>query len=167
MVTYHRRSFLTSDLARDCLKDAMNETAQKHPFTTDAICLLPDHLHCIWTLPEDDSDFSIRWASIKARFTRRYLDEGGTEGKQSESRDRKREKGVWQRRFWEHAIRGDDDFRRHVDYIHFNPVKHGLAASPAEWSWSSFHRYAAEGAYGPEWGSTEPVGCEKIFERAE
>ena len=167
VVTHRRRAFLTSALARNCLKQAITATAEKRPFTMEAICVLPDHLHCIWSLPQDDSDFSLRWASIKSQFTRAFLKEGGTETTQSESRRAKRERGVWQRRFWEHAIRDDVDFRRHLDYIHFNPVKHGLANSPADWPWSTFRRFVAEGIYEPDWGSTEPFGCEAIFARAE
>ncbi len=167
VVTYKRRPFLTEDLARSCLRHAMDTTAQKLPYTTEAICLLPDHLHCVWSLPEGDSDFSTRWASIKSQFSRLFLSAGGTETKQTLSRTTKRERGIWQRRFWEHAIHDDDDLRRHMDYIHYNPVKHGLVQSPAEWPWSTFHRFVSEGIYEPEWGSTEPVGCERIFERAE
>jgi len=98
-----------------------------------AVCLLPDHLHCIWRLPEDDCDFSLRWARIKAGFTRRYLAAGGTECGQSTSRVNKRERGIRQRRFWEHQIRNETDLRRHMDYIHYNPVKHGLVEHVEDW----------------------------------
>lgn len=167
VVTYKRRRILTDDLARLSLRQAMDLTAESRPYTTDAICLLPDHIHCVWTLPEDDDDFSTRWASIKSRFSKLYLLAGGMESEQSLSRADKREKGIWQRRFWEHAIRDSEDYRRHVDYVHFNPVKHGLARSPADWKWSSFHRHVVEGTYEPDWGSTEPIGCEEIYARAE
>ena len=151
VVTYKRRRFLTSELARDCLRAAWLQAQQSDRFDIIALCLLPDHLHCIWKLPDGDSDFSLRWSRIKAGFTRRYCQTGGVEYAQSSSRDRKRERGIWQRRFWEHAIRDARDFRIHVDYIHLNPVKHGLARRPVDWPHSSFAKWVGQGAYAAEW----------------
>ena len=147
LVTYKRRRFLTSDLARRCLRAAWQQAQLRDHFDVVALCLLPDHLHCVWKLPEGDCDFSLRWSRIKAGFTMRYCHAGGTEYVQSHSRDRKRERGVWQRRFWEHQIRDEEDLRRHVDYIHYNPVKHGLVGLISDWPWSTYHRYVREGFY--------------------
>jgi REP-associated tyrosine transposase len=120
---------------------------ERRPFETVAICILPDHIHAIWTLPEDDTDFSARWSLIKSGFSR------GLEDKpRSPSKIVKREKGIWQRRFWEHAIRSDADLERHVDYIHFNPVKHGHVTRVADWPHSSFHRYVERGVIDVDWG---------------
>ncbi len=151
IVTYNRRPFLTEPLARQCLRAAWKETREKSTFELIAVCLLPDHLHCIWRLPEGDCDFSLRWARIKAGFTRRFLDSGGVESGQSASRDRKRERGIWQRRFWEHQIRDETDLQRHVDYIHYNPVKHGLVEHAEDWPWSSYHRYLKTVGYSDQY----------------
>jgi len=147
LVTHYRRRFLTEPLARDCLHTAWKETRQQSPFEVTAVCLLPDHLHCIWLLPDDDHDFSLRWSKIKAGFTRRYLNAGGREDSQSQSRIARRERGIWQRRFWEHQIHDEQDLQRHVDYIHYNPVKHGLVERVEDWPWSSYHRYVRTHGY--------------------
>lgn len=115
------------------LRRAWRDTRRALPFETLAVVVLPDHLHCMWRLPEDDHDFSIRWKRLKARFSRlipRAADAAATL--------RRGERGVWQRRFWEHAIRDDDDYAAHVDYIHFNPVKHGYVSDPGDWRYSSW-----------------------------
>jgi len=151
VVTHNRRPILTEPLARDCLHGAWEQTKQQTPFDDVALCLLPNHLHCVWRLPEDDCDFSLRWARIKAGFTRRYLEAGGIESTQCPSRRRKRERGIWQRRFWEHQIQDERDLQRHVDYIHYNPVKHGLVEQVEDWPWSSYHRYAGQTPYPKEY----------------
>jgi putative transposase len=151
VVTYNRRRFLTEPLARHCLRAAWKEAEQRSNFEMIAVCLLPEHLHCIWKFPPGDCDFSLRWARIKAGFTRRYPAGGGLESVRSLSRDRKRERGLWQRRFWEHQIRDEMDLQRHVDYIHRNPVNHGLAIHIEDWPWSSYHRYARAGLYSNEY----------------
>ena len=147
VVTHDRCAFLTEPLARRCLREAWRETRQRNPFEVIAVCLLADHLHCIWKLPGDDCDFSLRWARIKAGFTRLYLAAGGTECGLGLSRIGKRERGIWQRRFWEHQIRDAMDLRRHIDYIHYHPVKHGLVQHVEDWPWSSYHRFARTGTY--------------------
>jgi putative transposase len=147
LVTHRRSSFLMLPPVRECLRAAWRETKLSRPFEVVALCLLPDHLHCVWKLPEGDGDFSGRWASIKTGFTRRYLSLGGREAPQGISRRRKRERGVWQRRFWEHQIRDESDLQRHVDYIHYNPVKHGLVEDVELCPWSTYHRYLKNGAY--------------------
>ena len=119
--------------------------------------VLPDHLHAIWTLPEGDADFSTRWRLIKSNFSR---DLPRSE-RISTSRAAKSERGIWQRRYWEHQIRDEEDLARHVDYIHFNPVKHGLVARARDWPHSSFHRLVAAGLLHPDWGigATAPDGA--------
>jgi putative transposase len=123
---------------------------------TFAIVLLPDHLHAVWILPASDRDFSTRWARIKARFTRNYLALGGQDGMMTPSRGRHRERAIWQRRFWEHTCRDEDDLQRCVDYLHWNPVKHGLARQVGAYPWSSYHRFVREGEYDADWGKTDP-----------
>jgi putative transposase len=147
VVTYNRRRFLVDDLARECLRSAWQRVRQKRAFEVVAFCLLPEHLHCVWRLPEDDNDYSQRWLSIKKGFTRRYLGAGGHEPVQSPSRHKKRERGIWQRRFWEHQIRDQEDLQRHVDYIHYNPVKHGLVEDVEDWPWSTYRRFVRDGFY--------------------
>jgi len=154
VVAHQRRAFLTKPLARQCLRSAWLETQERFPFETVAVCLMPDHLHTIWALPEDDSDYDKRWLYLKARFSRMYRQNGGVEGWCSASRRRRKERGFWQRRFWEHKIRDDEDLRHHFDYVHYNPVKHELVEWPEQWPWSTFHRYARMGWYGADWGSS-------------
>lgn len=120
----------------DCLRQAFRATAAEHPLACDAIVILPDHLHAVWTLPPGDDDFSIRWRKLKARFTHW----SGLTRPTSTSKTRKREAGLWQRRFWEHAIRDGADHAAHVSYCLMNPVKHGLVAKAEDWPFSSIHR---------------------------
>jgi putative transposase len=133
----------------DILRSAFATVPAKHPFRIDAIVVLPDHLYCIWTLPPDDSDFSTRWGLIKASFSRHVTK---TE-RISESRYERGERGLWQRRFWEHKIRDETDYLCHVEYIYWNPVKHGHARSQKEWPYSSFHDYVKQGIYPENWGA--------------
>jgi putative transposase len=162
VVTFRRRSFLTDDLARDCLRHAWRTVRERRPFELVALCLLPNHLHCIWRLPPDDADFSTRWASIKAIFTREYLQCGGTDAVRNPSHLRRQDAAVWQRRFWEHQIRDEVDLSRHINYIHFNPIKHGLVTDPADWPWSTYHRYLREGYYGRQALSDRQVDFEDV-----
>jgi len=156
LVTHERRPFLTDRLARRCLRLALHKVMAQRPFA--AIVLLPDHLHALWTLPPGDSDFSIRWRRIKEEFTCAFLRCGGKEGRRSSSRRRRKERGVWQRRFYDHVIRDERDFERHFDYVHYNPVKHGLVRRPRDWPYSSFHRWVKLDHYPLEWGcGPEPV----------
>lgn len=157
VVTFERRPFLTDDAARRCLRVAWQETRRRRAFRTVAVCLLPDHLHCIWTLPQGDADFSGRWNILKGLFSKRYLGAFDFNGEHHRScHSAKQEAALWQRRFWEHWIRDEDDLRRHLDYVHFNPVKHGYAMRPTDWQWSSIHRYLRLGWYDKDWGSQEP-----------
>jgi len=163
VVTLKRRTFLTDELARACFRAAWEETRRRSYFEVVALCLLPDHIHCIWKLPEDDRDFSLRWSRIKSGFTRRYLNFGGEECIQTFSRNIKRERGVWQRRFWEHQIRDVEDLQRHVDYVHYNPVKHGLVEQVEDWPWSTYHRYVREGIYPSRSLHDIQDGCEELL----
>ena len=140
------------------LREAFRKVMEQHPFQIDAAVILPDHLHCLWTLPPGDADFSTRWRLIKSYFSRHCGE--SCAGPVSASRQRKQEKAVWQRRFWEHQIRDEVDFARHLEYIHYNPVKHGLVESPLDWEYSSFHRYVRQGIYNSEWGAEEVVSFE-------
>ena len=146
-----RRQLLTEHIAD--LRAAFTATRRLKPFTTNAIVVLPDHLHCVWTLPAGDADFSSRWQAIKAQFSHAVPDGEYL----SPRRLKKGERGIWQRRFWEHVIRDEQDFERHVDYIHYNPVKHGHARTAGDWPHSSFQRYAARGIYPENWAAGEDV----------
>jgi putative transposase len=131
----------------DRLRRAYLTAQQRRPFETVAICVLPDHLHAVWALPEGDDDFSTRWSLIKSGFSR-----GLDARPRSRSKTAKWEKGIWQRRYWEHAIRNDTDLERHVEYIHFNPVKHGYVTRVSDWPHSSFHRDVERGLLAEDWG---------------
>ncbi len=109
-------------------------------------------MHALWTLPPGDDDYALRWKRIKERFSKSYLAAGGTESVRGASRIVRNERGIWQRRFWEHAIRDENDFERHFDYIHYNPVKHGYVNHPIDWQYSTLHRWTKVGVYSPDWG---------------
>jgi putative transposase len=136
-------------------KSPFRYVMQRHPFTIDAIVILPDHLHCIWTLPEGDANFSTRWRLIKSYFSRNC--DSQYHGKMNTSRENKKEQTIWQRRFWEHLIKNEQDFICHVDYIHYNPVKHRLVNAPSAWEYSSFHRYVQQEIYQIDWGANEEI----------
>ena len=138
----------------------MRQVRRKRPFHVDAWVILPDHMHAVWTLPPDDSDYSGRWKAIKIAFAKSIPK---TE-RLSAVRARKGERGIWQRRFWEHTIRDDRDYEAHIDYVHINPVKHGIAARVRDWPYSSFHRFVRQGLYLANWaGGDAPdvVGGER------
>ncbi|MEZ6068209.1 MAG: transposase [Planctomycetaceae bacterium] len=152
VVTHRRRPILTTDLGRRCLRDAIRAVRVDRPFLMLGVVLLPDHLHAIWELPRGDGDYSTRWRRIKSLFTNDWLAAGGTSIGVTRSRAAQGERGVWQRRFYEHTCRDDDDLKRCLDYLHVNPLKHGLVSRVIDWPWSSFHRYVRLGEYTPEWG---------------
>lgn len=151
VATYLRRPILTHPPIRAALREAVREVRAGWPFGIDAWVLLPDHLHCLWTLPDDDTDYSQRWAAIKRAVTKACAERYGSRA-QSASRLARFEGGIWQRRFWEHQIRNEDDLRRHMDYIYWNPVKHGLVSRVIDWPYSTFHRDVRLGVYPPDWG---------------
>ena len=123
-----------------CLLRAYREVAHRRRHHTHALVIMPDHLHAIWTLPEGDSDFSSRWAVVKRKFVAQLPNVSAS---------------PWQSRFWEHRIRNDVDFARHVDYIHYNPVKHGYVVNPTDWRWSTVHRYVRQGWIPRDWAAIE------------
>jgi putative transposase len=129
------------------LRAAFRQARNRSPFVIEAIVILPDHLHAILTLPPGDADFPGRWKSIKAAFTRGVIVSGT-----AVPRDRRGEYFLWQRRFWEHTIRNDQDFERCANYVHFNPVRHRLVSSPVAWPYSSLHRYIRAGILPSDWG---------------
>ena len=153
LVTYQRRSIFFSPPAIDMLQNAIHYTNNRMPFSTVASVILPDHLHVIWSLPPESSDYSTRWRLIKSHFTRHWCNEEILS--ENTSRLHKGEKDIWQRRFWEHLIRDENDLSCHVEYIHFNPVKHGFASSPLQWKYSSFGDYVRNGIYPPDWGEVD------------
>ena len=152
VVAYNRRKFLHIPENVALLRQAFREVMADHPFKIEAIVILPDHLHALWTLPVNDADFSTRWRLIKSYFSRHCR--ATYQGQLFASRFRKQEKAVWQRRFWEHQIRDEDDYIKHVEYIHYNPVKHGLVNALIEWEYSSFRRYVEAGLYSADWGAS-------------
>jgi putative transposase len=131
------------------LRRAYAEVWSRRPFETVALAVLPDHLHAIWRLPEGDADYSGRWRAIKAAFVINLRRSGVAVAENA-----RREAGVWQRRFWEHTIRDEADLRAHVDYVHWNPLKHGHVARVVDWPYSSLHRYVREGVLASDWGGT-------------
>jgi putative transposase len=148
VVTEGRRDVLCHEEVRRALRAAVTQTRCARPFASLAWVLLPDHLHCVWQLPAGDADFSSRWNLIKGTTTRQL----GWCGAETKSGQRRGDGHLWQRRFWEHTIRGELDLRRHVDYVHWNPVRHGLVDHPSQWPYSTFHGYCRAGVYPPSWG---------------
>lgn len=155
VVTYQRQKILTTKEARLCLRLAFQQTKKVRPFEIIAIVLLPDHLHSVWKLPENDTDYSIRWRQIKTQFTRNWQPSENVHIATTESREKRGERNVWQRRFFEHTCRDEIDLKRCIDYVHVNPVKHGLVEQVKDWPWSSFHRYVRLGEYEANWGSSQ------------
>ncbi len=149
VVTQSRKPILIDNIER--LRAAFSYVRDKYPFEIDAVVVLPDHLHTIWRLPDGDYNYSQRWMLLKRKFSA-----GFNSRQKTCSQLNKREKGIWQRRFWEHTIRNEDDWRRHMDYVHYNPVKHGYVDSPAMWPHSSFLHAVRKGWYPYDWGETEP-----------
>ncbi len=150
VVTEAQRPIFAHSEAIDRLRNAFRSVRPARPFQMDAIVIMPDHLHCIWTLPPDDADFATRWRLVKTAFTKQCAP--ALRISPNPARIAKHEQAIWQHRYWEHLIRDDNDYARHVDYIHYNPVKHGLAQSPIDWPYSSFSRYVEAGFYPPDWG---------------
>ena len=156
VVTGKRQPILTLDPVRLALRESIHEVRIHSPFIIDAWVLLPDHMHCIWTLPENDSNYAKRWSIIK-RLVSKSITGIIAPPITTTSQKKRKESGLWQRRFWEHVIRDSTDFQRHLDYMHFNPVKHGLVNRVSDWPYSSFHRYVDEGIYPPDWGGSKVI----------
>ncbi|MCQ8130723.1 REP-associated tyrosine transposase [Methylomonas rivi] len=143
VVAYRRQTVFADEQRVNLLRQAFREVQSKRPFDLLAAVVLPDHLHCIWRLPLDDADFSSRWQMVKTAFSRRIPANVKMDGA----------KTVWQPRFYEHCLRDENDFHRHLDYLHYNPVKHGLASSAADWPHSSFKRFVNMGWYASNWSA--------------
>jgi putative transposase len=156
LTTLGRRPILIQEPYRNALRQAINEVRKTMPFQIIAWVLLPDHLHAVWKLPESDVNFSLRWSLIKQHVTRECAGRARNVPT-NKARQRRNEGTIWQRRFWEHTIRDEADFRHHIDYIHYNPVKHGYVTNPADWPYSTFHRYASEGVYTIDWASADEI----------
>lgn len=141
------------------LGEAIRCCQQEWSFEVNAIVVLPDHLHTIWTLPAGDANYSARWSVIKKTFTTQFLASGGEDWRVSSGKQRENRRGVWQQRFWEHTIEDEDDFQSHFDYIHYNPVKHQLVKCPRDWEATSFHRWVDRGVYPRDWacGNHPPI----------
>jgi putative transposase len=149
-----RRSTILTERI-DELREAVRWTLQRYPFRADAFVVLPDHLHAVWNLPRDDTDFAIRWRMIKSHFARSIPHKEHV----SRSRRERGERGIWQRRFWEHLIRDEQDYSRHVEYCYINPVKHALVKRVQDWPYSSFHRDVRAGIFPLDWaGEIDIVG---------
>lgn len=151
VVTYHRRAFLCDEDVRDALKQAIHKVREKHPFTIEAWVLLPDHIHTIWTLPPNDANFALRWQLIKRYVTQSCGARLHNPQWMNASKTKHRESTLWQRRYWEHQIRDDLDYAKHMDYLNYNPVKHQLVKQVKDWPYSTFHRYVKQGVYGENW----------------
>ena len=138
----------------DLLRTVVSDARKRWPFHIDAWVVLPEHIHCVWTLPVGDDDNSNRWRVIKQGFSKALP----IIERRSEVRIARGERGIWQRRFWEHMIRDDEDYAAHIDYCHINPMKHGLVKRVADWPYSTFHRYVKEGLYPQDWATAANIG---------
>ena len=143
----------------DLFRQAYLRANVLHPFNTVAICILPNHLHAIWQLPADDGNYALRWRIIKSHFSRQF----SANPQRSSSKIKHREKGIWQRRYWEHQIRNEQDLQNHVDYIHYNPVKHGLVRQVRDWPHSSFHSYVRKNMISENWGNDFIANENEVF----
>jgi len=149
VVTFRRRKILCEPGNVELLRTAFRTVKSTYPFIIDAFVLLPEHLHCIWTLPPGDSNYPMRWNAVKKYFTQHCPCDYKLPP--TAAQRRKRMQTIWQPRYWEHQIRDDRDFEKHCDYIHWNPVKHGLVPCAGDWPHSSFHRFVRLGLYPPDW----------------
>lgn len=166
VVTHERNKLFASAEAVAMLEAAIAEVQRRHPFDLEAQVVLPDHLHSLWQLPDGDADYSMRWRLIKDRFTRAWVRLHGSTAPTA-SRIAKGEQAVWQRRYWEHMIRDERDFDEHLDYIHYNPVHHGIVAAPRNWPHSTFGKWVERGVYEQYWGADEMPPLPDWAKRAE
>ena len=164
VVTYRRRPILCDDPVRAALRAAIAGVRDRHPFRIDAWVLLPDHLHCLWTLPPGDADYSLRWNLIKRSVSLACAGLYRRPDWMSPSKAKRRESTFWQRRYWEHCIRNEADFSRHIAYIYFNPVRHGMVERAADWPFSTFHRDVARGLFPQEWGMGQDAELPSVGE---
>ncbi|MEN3276305.1 MAG: REP-associated tyrosine transposase [Massilia sp.] len=157
VVAYQRRPIFCLPIFRAALHDAVHTVRLTRPFVVDAWVLLPDHMHCIWTLPDDDRGYSTRWEEIKRHVASACKDTLHNPKLLTNAGRNRRESTIWQRRFWEHQIRDETEMEKYVDYIHFNPVKHGIVRRVCDWPHSTFHRYVREGVYANDWAGTPEI----------
>jgi putative transposase len=164
VVTFGRRRVFSDERVVKILGDSLRSIRRDAPFRTIAMVVLPDHVHCIWSLPRGDSDFSTSWKRIKREFTVKWIAEGPQDPdvRVSARRRARGERGIWQRRFREHVVRDEQELERLCDDIHYNPVKHGYSARPLDWPWSTFSRFVASGDYPPDWGRTRPTSIDQL-----
>ena len=155
---HDRRNTLLVDEI-DKLRNVINRVKKQHPFKLDAMVVLPDHLHAMWTLPINDNNYANRWMLIKAGFSRQIPKQEWI----SSSRQSKGERGIWQRRYWEHLIRDEQDYENHVNYLHFNPVKHGYVERAVDWPYSSIHKHLSKGILRRDWGYIDDGSDEVKF----
>ncbi len=149
-----KRDLLVTEIG--LLREAVRRVKRLYPFKIVAWVVLPDHLHCVWTLPPGDADYATRWRLIKLLFAKGLP----KQERLSAVRKRRKERGVWHRRYWEHTIRDERDLANHVDYVHWNPMKHGLVPRVADWPYSTFHRYVRSGLYPPDWAGVGEADLE-------
>jgi putative transposase len=152
LVTYNRQKLFFNPNAVQLFYESLNHVRKYHPFSLIAYCILPDHIHLLLRLPDDDSNYSSRISQIKRRYSKSYLANYPVPDKGSASREKRKEAFIWQRRFWEHYIRDEEDLNRHIDYIHYNPVKHGLVNKVSQWKESSFFKFVQMEIYDLDWG---------------
>lgn len=161
LVTHQRKPLFINPDYRLLLRQAMAQVMQKYPFSIHALVLLPDHLHCVLTLPEADVDFSKRWSMIKRKFSQAVAVKAQTA--HNDSRAKRRELALWQRRFWEHAIRDERDYTNHIHYCYWNPVKHKYVQHVADWPYSTFHRDVKAGVFPLDWGGGDDIASFKTM----
>ena len=154
IVTHDRHPIFRNVEAVALFQTGLKRIKSRHPFEVDAFVILPDHIHMVWTLPDGDAEFSTRWRLIKEAFTKPFVWQR-QQLDRSTSRLAKGEQAIWQRRFWEHVVRDEADYAAHIDYIHYNPVRHGLASAARDWPYSSFSSCVERGVYEPHWGADE------------
>lgn len=154
LVSYNRRKIMCEDDFLQAFRNSIKQVQQKYPFEIVAWVQLPDHLHCIWKMPTNDADYSMRWSQIKRLTTQACPQYHLPIDELSYSKEKRKERGVWQRRFFEYQIRDEADFIKHMDYLHYNPVKHGWVERVLDWQYSSFHRYVKKGVYLASWGES-------------
>ncbi|MGI6741010.1 MAG: REP-associated tyrosine transposase [Brevefilum sp.] len=152
LVTYQRKKIFSQPCARSLFSDAVSHVRKYQPLTTIAHCILPDHIHLIWQMPEDNFDYSKRIGAIKRHFSIKYCEQFNIHPPQNKTMIKRREVAIWQRRFWEHSIFDENDFEHHLNYLHFNPVKHGLVDRVQDWEASSFKDFVKQGYYDLDWG---------------
>ena len=149
VVTEKRRKLFADENNIKLLRTAFKTVMKRRPFIIDAAVILPDHLHFIWTLPKNDSDYSTRWQLIKTAFTKQFPNKFIV---QNTNRKKKKQQDIWQQRGWEHYLRDEQDFQNHINYIHYNPVKHNYVIRPSDWQYSSIHRYIRQNILDKHWG---------------